>query len=214
MKITETQANIARQLVEGPKSLNELAQALGLGKEELEKELEGLLKLGLVRKSKQGYRLAEAVRRGLTEGVELKPEDYKFRAYVMVEGVSEDKGKLEEMQKKVVERFKNDSYFQVIDLNVEETLENDGVFTSMFEAEVVAKGFEDLIYLVINYGPSSIELIEPGKFEMKASEAQGVLIDVANMVHAYSQVIADYQKRLAKAGLLGPRIKLDLNKKA
>ncbi len=212
MKISDTQARIAKELVEGPKSLEELANALGSSKEELEKELESLLKLGLVRKTKQGYRLAEAVRRGLMEGIELKPEDYKFRAYVIVEGVSEDKAKLEELQKKIVEKFKNDPYFQVIDLNIEETLENEGVYTSMFEAEVVAKSFEDLVYLVINYGPSSIELIEPGKFELKASEAQGILVDVANMIHAYTQVIADYQKRLAKAGLLGPRIKLDLKK--
>ncbi len=210
MRVSDTQARIAKALVPGPKTLEELAKELDLKPDEVKTELEALMKLGLVRLGKEKYRLVEAVRRGLETGEKLNPEEYKFRAYVIIEGISENKEVLEKLQKQVIDKFKKDPNFEILDLNVEEIIENEGVYSSMFEAEVVAKTFHDLVYLVLMYGPSSIELIEPAKFEIKASEAQNILVDTAEMIHAYSQIIADLQKRL---GPQKPKIQLKINKK-
>ncbi len=209
MKITEEQARVAKALIDGPKGLEELESELGVPREEIKKALDELMKFGVVRLSKDKYRLAEAVRRGLKTGQTIKPEEYKFRAYIIIEGISENKAVLEQAQEAVLNAFKNDPRFEILDLNVEEVIENEGVFTSMFEAEVVTKTFHDLVYLVLNYGPSSVELIEPASFEIKASEAQAILVDIAEVIQMYTQTIAKLQKEL---GPRQPRIRLKLNK--
>ena len=212
MKITDEQAKVAKLLISGPKPLDELSRELDMNQDEIKEILSGLMKFGLVRLTGDKYRLSEAVRRSLETNQSLNPEDYRYRAYIMVEGISDKQEVLAQAQESVLERFKADKRFEIIDLDVEDIIENEGVFTGMFEAEVVAKSFHDLIYLIITYGPSSIELMEPARFELKASEGQAILIDIAEMVHAYSQIIAQQQNELAKVNRGGPKIELKMNK--
>lgn len=54
------------------------------------------------------------------------------------------------------------------------------------EVELVAKSFQGLMSIVMEYGPSSIELLEPTKFSVGAGEAQNVLNMVAAMMHEYA----------------------------
>ena len=210
MKISDSQARIAKSLVSGPKSLGELKSELGLAEDEIKKELDSLVSLGLVRVGNDKYRLIEAVRRGIESGREIRPSEYSFRAYVIVEGMSDNRSALENAQEAVVSAFKSDPRFEVLDMNVEDIIENEGTYSSMFEAEVLTKNFHDLVYLILTYGPSSIELIEPASFEIKASEAQAVLVDIAEMMHIYTQTITKLQKEL---GPREPKIKLEINKK-
>ncbi len=200
MKITDEQARVAKALVSGPKALGEIVNETGLSEDEVKSSIDALMKYGIIRRYKDKYRIIEAVRRGLENQERISPGEYNFRVYAIFEGISESREALEKAQEDLIAKFKADDRFEILDLNVEEILENDGVYTSMFEAEVVAKTFHDLVYMVITYGPSSIELIEPSRFEIKASEGQGILMDVAEVVHSYAQIIADLSKRLSKLG--------------
>ncbi len=211
MKITDFQARVAKSLVSGPKSIDEIAGDIGESKEKVDEALRSLVEYGLVRKSGERFRLIEAVRRGLESKDKLNPEEYRFRVYAIFEGISESKSALENAQSDLINKFKSDSRFEVLDINEEEILEQEGVYTSMFEAEVIAKSFHDLVYMILTYGPSSIELIEPSRFELKASEGQAILVDVAEAVHIYAQLIADLNKKLSMAGRK-PSIQLKVNK--
>ncbi|RLJ07051.1 MAG: hypothetical protein DRP12_02950 [Candidatus Aenigmatarchaeota archaeon] len=54
------------------------------------------------------------------------------------------------------------------------------------ELELLARSFEKLISLVISYGPSSIELLEPEKLEIKLPEAQAILNSLAELIHRFA----------------------------
>jgi hypothetical protein len=58
--------------------------------------------------------------------------------------------------------------------------------------ELVARGMNDLVALVFEYGPSAIELLAPSRLDMDAGQAQMLLNQVAEMMH-----------RIAAAGIGG-----------
>ena len=212
MKITDEQALVAKALVSGPKSIDELVKETGLEEAKVKEAIESLGKHGIVRKHKDKYRIIEAVRKGLEQKDRLDPTEYKFRVYAIFEGIAEDKTALEKAQAEIVEKFKADPRIEVLDLNIEEIIENEGVFTSMFEAEVMTRTFHDLVYMILTYGPTSIELIDPPRFEVKASEGQAILMDVAEAVHSYSQMVFDLSKKLREMGHRPGGVVLKVNK--
>lgn len=54
------------------------------------------------------------------------------------------------------------------------------------EIEMVCKNFQDLIQIVIEFGPSAIEILEPLEFNLKAGEAQTILNAISNMIHRFA----------------------------
>lgn len=52
--------------------------------------------------------------------------------------------------------------------------------------ELVAKNLSDLVGMVVEYGPSAIELLEPKKIGIDAGEAQAVLNVVSDMMHRFA----------------------------
>jgi len=72
-------------------------------------------------------------------------------------------------------------------LRVEKPLENvkEG-FTQTCEVELIAKNLDDLVQIVIEYGPSSVEMLEPSKFNLDAGQAQTILNDISHMMHQFA----------------------------
>jgi len=52
------------------------------------------------------------------------------------------------------------------------------------EVNLVSKNFDSLAQIVMEYGPSAIEIYEPEKFILKAGEAQTILNSIAYMMHS------------------------------
>lgn len=61
-------------------------------------------------------------------------------------------------------------------------------YSLVVEIELVSENFETLVFLVMNYGPSALEILEPEKLAMNANEAQGILNSVSDMVHRFAAV--------------------------
>ena len=57
-------------------------------------------------------------------------------------------------------------------------------FSQVVELEAVARRFDTLAYLILNYAPSSIEILEPPKIQMDMGQAQGLLNSLAELVHS------------------------------
>ncbi len=57
-------------------------------------------------------------------------------------------------------------------------------FSQVVEAEMVARRFDTLAYLILNYAPSSVEILEPSKIQMDMGQAQGLLNSLAELVHS------------------------------
>jgi len=59
-------------------------------------------------------------------------------------------------------------------------------FSCVAEIEIVAKNFDKLVYIVMNYAPSSIEVLEPEKIVLDEGEAQGILNSIADVLHRFA----------------------------
>jgi len=55
------------------------------------------------------------------------------------------------------------------------------------DVELIANRFEDLVQVVIEFGPSASELLEPNRLNLDIAEAQSVLNNIALMMHRFAQ---------------------------
>jgi hypothetical protein len=58
-------------------------------------------------------------------------------------------------------------------------------YSKVVEIEFIARRFENLVYLVLNYAPSSIEILEPQMLKVDMGEGQGILNSLAELVHNF-----------------------------
>ncbi|RLI93099.1 MAG: hypothetical protein DRO90_01025 [Candidatus Altiarchaeales archaeon] len=59
-------------------------------------------------------------------------------------------------------------------------------FSGVVEVKLLTRDFRTLVNIVMRYGPSAIELIEPYEIRMSMDEMQSLLADVSEIVQAYS----------------------------
>jgi hypothetical protein len=192
---SRSQARVAAALVERPRTMEELRRELGLSLHELEGDLAKLIKLKVVQK--EGYPTKYFVIAKVRDALKAtKMDKGEFKAHFIVEGQSRDKKALQDANEALLKQLRSDKVVKAANIK-EEAVEKDGDYWStLFEADVSAKSFEDMMYAVLNYGPSSLELLSPREFSLSQEEAQGILMDVATSVHAYAQVVARMQEEM------------------
>ncbi len=59
-------------------------------------------------------------------------------------------------------------------------------YSYVAELEVITENFETLVNIVMNYAPSSIEILSPLSIKMDMGEAQGILNSLAAMLHRFA----------------------------
>jgi len=59
-------------------------------------------------------------------------------------------------------------------------------FSQGAKVEFVVKNIDNLIDVVIEYGPSGLEILEPREIKLNTAEAQAVVNSVAAMMHRYA----------------------------
>lgn len=60
-------------------------------------------------------------------------------------------------------------------------------YSYIVELELVTKNFESLLYMVLNFGPSSVEILDPSTIKMDIGEAQSILVSIAEMIHKFAR---------------------------
>ena len=187
---SRNQARLAAALVKGPKTAKELRDELNAPLNEVENDLGKLIKLKLVEKLggyPTKYRAIEAVRRGVMS--EKPIGDHLFRAHIIIEGQAKEKPALEKATKELIANMRADKVIAVSNVKEEDIIKEGESYTNLFEADIAANHLEDMVYAVLTYGPSSIELEPFREYTLKADEAQGVLMDVATVLQAYAATL-------------------------
>lgn len=189
LKFTKDQIAVGVALVKSSKTLKQLVEELDLGPNRIRKALNGMKKLGVVREVNGRYSLIPEARLKLM-GREPVEEKLPFKLHAIIEGQSKDKKILAKANDVLLEELKKDKLIRATNFVVEDIVKEGSYYYVMFECDVYAKNFEDLVYFVLHYGPSVIELEEPAKFELTRHEGQGVLLDVSSTLHYYMGLIA------------------------
>lgn len=59
-------------------------------------------------------------------------------------------------------------------------------FSQIVEVELLTADFDSLVYIIMNYAPSSIEILAPAKISIDIGEAQGILTSIAALIHKFA----------------------------
>ena len=59
-------------------------------------------------------------------------------------------------------------------------------FSYVVDIGLVANSYEKLFMLVVTYGPSSVEILEPEKIVLKVGDAQGILNAISDIIHGFA----------------------------
>lgn len=59
-------------------------------------------------------------------------------------------------------------------------------FSVTAEVEFITRNFDHLVQIVMEYGPSAIEIYEPKNINMPCGEAQSILNSISQMMHQFA----------------------------
>jgi len=62
-------------------------------------------------------------------------------------------------------------------------------FSYVVEFEMLTENLDKLMTIVMNYGPSSVEILEPDELKIPVGEAQGILNSVSAMMHKFASQV-------------------------
>ncbi len=129
----------------------------------------------------------------IEEQVKKRMKEGWIRTSMMIEAMAISKEAVESALRKHVERMEKEKCILIYKKDFQETIEVERPlpnipkgFSRVVDIEAVAENFDRLVYIVLNYGPSSIEILEPEKMEIDAGQAQGILNTIATMIHRFA----------------------------
>lgn len=185
VEYTENEKRIAKALLKAPKTVEELMKGLSLTMDEVLGALSHMIKLHLVEKegTPTRYRMIEYIKEKMRGGETMEVEA-NYRAKMIIEGMSKSEEALRKSMEILETRLKKEK-IRIFSFEKSEISKVEQDFVMFFDVDIGTKTFRDLFAIVVNYGPTSVELLEPKKVEIKLPEAQDTLNDVATAIHHY-----------------------------
>jgi len=199
MRISEIQRKIAVLLLVEPKTIEDINKQLDLGFDAITKEINNMLKMGLVKKTNEfptRYVLDDYIISELKKRKEIAEKDsYKIK----VQMIMDVDGIVKEVVDKHLDNLKNllekEKEITIYDIKKSELLEQDNSYFGYVDVTCTVKDFSSLIKLVMYYSPSSIEVLSPTKYDVSMYELQDGLIELSQKTQMY---IKELQRRLTK----------------
>ena len=205
---SDNQKKISHSLFLEPKTIEELSKSTGFSGPVLSKELKVLIKAGFVTVSgyPSKYSLKNDIAQELSRRKELAAGDknmVRLKAIIEVSALLEESAakSLEEVEKGI----RGQPDFTIYSISTAKPLKHDEKYSSYLEADLSVKDFKALVKLMYFFGPTSVEVLKPGKIEVSMADLQDGLGEMAEMIQAYNyyilklmnkKEIEDFQKKL------------------
>lgn len=120
-----------------------------------------------------------------------------IKVWLLFDTQAIDKRSLQELLKALAERIKATEAVKLVEENFSDVKKVDAVdqyqargikkaFSQVYECVYLVKDFETLVHLVINFGPSSLEILGPNNIKLDGRQMQNVLITIAEMMHRFA----------------------------
>ncbi len=181
------QQKIARSLLKKEKTIEEMREELGVPANKLNEELKTLIQLKLVERTENNkYKLIDYVLKGVA--MPKKEVEGQYKVNMIVEGLSSDEGALGKEMEILEKKLKNEKY-KILKFEKSDIAKDTNNYTQFFNVDVSVPEFSDIVYLIVQYGPSSVELLEPTEVKLDLCETQEVLNEIASAVHYYVSFI-------------------------
>lgn len=118
-----------------------------------------------------------------------------IKSWMMIEALAVDENVASDALKKLIEDMKSEKGVVIGKLDFKKTEKvtkpMEGIaeaYSGIVEAELWTQNYSTLVNVVISYGPSAVEILEPKKLSMDVGEAQSILTTVASMIHRFASV--------------------------
>ena len=197
-RFSEEQKRIALLLIHGPKTAEDLNGQLNIPFNKLTDELKAMIKLGVI--EKQGFPTKYALKKNIASEVQKRKKiaetDFnklRIRAFIEMQAIEEDL--LKKQIKHMEETMNEDKSFTLYNLDKADIEKQGEYYSTYFEINFSVKDFASLIRFMFFYGPSSLEVVKPAKIEFSAQDLQDGLMEAADMVQKYSNVIHKLMSR-------------------
>jgi len=122
-------------------------------------------------------------------------KDGWIKVWFAIEAMAAEKNVVEDAMKKHIESMSKVKDLLILEKNFKDTKEVEkeklpkGIekaFSQVAEVTLIVKDLFTLINVIILYGPSSIEIIEPDKKEIKIDEMQNLANLIAGIIHQFA----------------------------
>ena len=127
------------------------------------------------------------------EEADEKVRDGWIRAWMMFEVLAVNEETTKKSLEALINKLDKDSRIKMYkkvfgDIkSVEKPTPNiDFGYSLTCEVELISKKFDNLSQIVIEYGPSAIEILEPAKISLDSGEAQNILNSTSRMLHDFA----------------------------
>ena len=129
------------------------------------------------------------------EDANKKVEEGYFRAWTIFEALAINENVAKDALETLINKLDKDIRVKIYKKSfggvkkVEKPIQGVEVGYSLTcEVCLVSKSFDNLSQIVMEYGPSALEILEPEKIKMDAGEAQSVLNSISQMMHRLAAV--------------------------
>ena len=185
---TPEEQKIAKLLLAHAKSAEELRKETSLTLPQVNEALKKLIQLRLVERNEdEKYKLISIIEKSVHGRGSGEIVD-NFRVKLTVEALSKDSDALERQMDLLESKLRSER-IHIHSLERADVAKQEDNFTSFMEVECSMTSFSDVINMIVNYGPSSVELIKPKEVRLSLSESQDVLNEVTSAVHYYISLI-------------------------
>ncbi len=129
----------------------------------------------------------------MKEKIEKKLKEGWIKSWMMIEAMAISEKTAKNALEKHLEKMEKENKTLICDKSFKDIKKVkspfpkiDEAYSYVVELELLTENYDKLVYLVLNYGPSAIEILEPKKIEMGVGEAQGILNALASLVHRFA----------------------------
>jgi hypothetical protein len=130
-------------------------------------------------------KIENAVKKRLKEGW--------IKSWVMIEALAVSEDTAKSAIEKLVEKMEGEKNVMVFDKDLKGIKKVEDVnpkipqaFSQVIEFHMLTPNYDKLVYMIMNYGPSAVEILEPKEIRMDQGEAQGILNSISTMIHRFA----------------------------
>lgn len=113
----------------------------------------------------------------------------QIRCRTIIEVLGKPKEHVEKAIKEYVDKINDDPNLIILNKDFSETKEQEKLWSTFVELELIIKGFSHLIDFCFNYMPSSIEILKPEEFSLASRDIVNLLNDLQARLHHVDMVV-------------------------
>jgi len=132
---------------------------------------------------------------GLDVGKRIDEGGVLAKIYLGVQGTDEEAAK-EALESMVYNKLAAEKEIKLLQVKMYNILKEDesDFFSGVSEVELIADEYRFFLNMIMRYGPSAVEIIEPEKVTLNTAQMHSIVADLADYAHMYSQQLIEMLK--------------------